>query len=388
MALLLQGVTGGSRLSLTTPETLRGVHHLHHSGDTSGDDSNSGFLGRYDLEYPDDGLHDLTEVVEKRRYFLSDYQLDDFSLREAQQTFYKEYMKRPSLPEAEVLPPRNREEREGVDVSRSTTGISKHNESWVSKSATGAELKEVTSSPVRLKTAPSDPFSVEVPAAEGKDEAEDAPARVGDGGATRLIRSAEDLQQAGRPLCRSRENYLPPDLFSADACALCYHYLQNKDFFHTKWNQTDLLKTFSEGGRDYAFRITVLFNPYNESQVEKAVTSSEELKATFRGEVGHGKWISCCQAAEECCRHMLTAPSPPERNIERAQEKVRFLEVVDFLELLRRRAGTKDAAGIPRLDRDTEAMKEKTCRSRVSCSVNELGTKILKKPSCTLSPWA
>jgi hypothetical protein len=75
-------------------------------------------------------------------------------------------------------------------------------------------------------------------------------------------------------------------------------------------------------------------------------------------------------------------------NIKRTQEKVRFLEAVDFLELLRRRAGTEDAASIPLLDRDTEALKEKTCCSRVSCGVNELGTKILKKPSCTLTPWA
>nr|XP_053643880.1 calcitonin gene-related peptide type 1 receptor-like [Cherax quadricarinatus] len=293
LMMLLWTVTEGSRFSTATQEVLNRSHQS--AGDLRRNDSHSWFQGRYNQEYPHDSLHELMKAGTRKRYILSDYQ--DFSLSEAQHTLYKEYDNRVSHPGATVLLPRSREERE-EDLTRRNRGGGKQNKSDAIQ--VDGEAVLITPSAVVDIGAP-DTATEE---AEDNTVTEDVNLQI------RQIFNAEDLQKAGRPLCRSRENYLPPEFFSADSCALCYGYLQNKDFFHTKWLATDLLKTMTEGGRSYVYSVTVLFNPKNISQVEEAVATSEVLLETFSGEVGRAKWRSCCHAAVQCCENMLTASWP------------------------------------------------------------------------------
>ncbi|XP_069956576.1 uncharacterized protein [Cherax quadricarinatus] len=228
---LLWAATEGSRLATNTGQIPQRSHQ--YSGDLPADDSHSMILGRYRLEYLLDNLHKLAKVKLWKRNLQSDYQ--DFRIPEVQHTLHRTYI--------------NHNESEMIHSAGETVLISESADDNFEESASGIE-QEV--------------------------EAGDEIVTESEDMSIKHIIKAEDLKEAGQPLCRSRENYLPPELFSADSCALCYGYLQNQDIFYTKWLPMDLLKTLMEGGRAYTYKITVLFNPKNVSQLTRQEEGSSQ----------------------------------------------------------------------------------------------------------------
>ncbi|XP_045128714.1 calcitonin gene-related peptide type 1 receptor-like isoform X2 [Portunus trituberculatus] len=150
------------------------------------------------------------------------------------------------------------------------------------------------------------------------------------------ILSEQDLKEIRSPLCRSKERYLPPDLFHLDTCALCYHHLVNKDVFASKWRIQKVARkaplgrkdngTMGEGGgggggeplerkqtrleEAFTFLLHVLVDPDNENVTLEAQMSSSALLESFKGEEGRDKWKKCCKEAVSCCTWMLSASWP------------------------------------------------------------------------------
>lgn len=306
-----QGSGGGAGRSVVDTQELLLSGYPHHTfhdntGASDGGDHHLGFVERYDLdlEYGEKDLHDLVEGREQ--YLLSDYQRDDFSPHGSQPMLYEEFLKKGSSHPgpAAVYLPRSREEREGRDDANHPTQEN-HN----------AESSRADDRLVPPKTPPA-LHDERKPATGGQSEPavpaeEDVSEDMDDIISMREILNADDLEEAGRPLCRSRENYLPPDLYYADSCALCYGFLRNPDLFLTKWMTREVLKAITEDDALIGYKISVLVNPDNFTQVEEASVWSEAVLATFSGEEGRAKWRSCCQAAVHCCDHMLAATWPP-----------------------------------------------------------------------------
>ncbi|XP_068206429.1 uncharacterized protein [Palaemon carinicauda] len=122
------------------------------------------------------------------------------------------------------------------------------------------------------------------------------------------IHSADDLTAIGHPFCRSREKFLPPELYALDSCALCYSYIQNRDLFKNRWNIfEDRNHIYVYGNQTYYYNIFNLESKYDDNTTITldAQITSEELLASFAGEEGRLKWKSCCNAAEDCCSEML-----------------------------------------------------------------------------------
>nr|XP_027224027.1 uncharacterized protein LOC113816185 [Penaeus vannamei] len=77
----------------------------------------------------------------------------------------------------------------------------------------------------------------------------------------RVTRSEVDLEGEGQKLCRSGMKLLPPDLYEADTCALCYHYMRNTDLFVNKWKSVDAERNSWEGDTTRVYTINVLETP-------------------------------------------------------------------------------------------------------------------------------
>ncbi|XP_042222570.1 uncharacterized protein LOC121866899, partial [Homarus americanus] len=270
--LLLLWTTDGSSRSTTTKESLhRGFllddTFINDPGASSGDDHRLGFPGKYDLdlEYPEDDLHDLGKDT-RERYILSDYQRDDLRLRESQQTLYKEYLKRESYRSSAELVPRTREEREGGDYTKHTT----HDKQNTSVVSGNTQLQEKVVQ--EEEEAPADPLDDKSSAV--REESKTAgPLEEKEAGGGKVVDG--DLHErmilsAGRPLCRSKEKYLPPDMYNADACALCYFHIVNRELFNTKWITLEVQKAVEE--EDVTYNVSVLLNPMNFSQLVSVVS--------------------------------------------------------------------------------------------------------------------
>lgn len=124
----------------------------------------------------------------------------------------------------------------------------------------------------------------------------------------RVTRSEVDLEGEGQKLCRSGMKLLPPDLYEADTCALCYHYMRNTDLFVNKWKSVDAERNSWEGDTTRVYTINVLETP--EGSLVEANVSSETQLSSFKVEEGREKWRTCCRAAVSCCRQMMDEPQP------------------------------------------------------------------------------
>ncbi|XP_066943744.1 uncharacterized protein [Macrobrachium rosenbergii] len=126
------------------------------------------------------------------------------------------------------------------------------------------------------------------------------------------IESASDLKAIGHPFCRSKEKFLPPELYALDSCTLCYSYILNRDLFRNRWNISEERdRIYVYGNQTFYYNIFVLKsqNDDNFTTLDAKITS-ETLLESFAGEEGRQKWISCCNAAVECCSEMLTQTWP------------------------------------------------------------------------------